>query len=84
MGTSVLELPSLPHALFNFADLFLLFGKEVGCLAEPCNFSSEREVVDVFQRVVELHSLVSAILEPPEIVVSVPRSLSLIMVRDHI
>ena len=69
---------------FNLADLFLINKEEARCLTETCDLSSEREVVDVFQHVVESRSLVSAVLEVPEVIVCIPWSFSLIMVRDRI
>ena len=84
MSTRVLELASLPHALFDFADLLLINEKEARCLAEACNLGSKREVVDVLQRVVEPLSLVSTILETPEVILCVPWVLSLIVIRDGI
>ena len=83
-GTSVSELSSLPHALFNFADLFLIYKEEARRLAKACDCSGEQEVVNVFQHVVKPHSLISTILETPEIVLCIPRSFSLIMVRECI
>ena len=82
--TSVLELPCLPHALFNLVDLFLVDKEEAGCLVEMRNLGGEREVVNVFQRVVELRLFVSAVLEAPEVVMCVPWSSPLIMIRDCI
>ena len=84
MSAHVFELPSLPHAFFDLADLFLINKEEARCLVELRNLGSEREVVDVLQCIVELCSLVSAVLEMPEIIVCVLWALSLIVVRDCI
>ena len=84
MGTGIFELPSFPHAFFNLVDCFLINEEEVGCLTEMCDLGSEREVMDVFQCIVELRSLVSTIFEVPEVIVCIPWSFSLIMVRDCI
>ena len=40
-STSVLELPSLPHAYFNFVDLLLINEEEGGHLTEMCDLSGE-------------------------------------------
>ena len=78
-----MELPHLPHALFNFVDLLLIHEEKAGRLAETCDLGGEQEVVDVFQRVVKLCSLVSAVLEAPKVVGCVPWSFPLVVVRDR-
>ena len=83
-GTSVFELSGLPHAFFYLADLFLIYEEKVGHLAEPHNLGGEREVMNMFQHIVKLRSLVSAVLETPEVVVRILWSFSLIMVRECI
>ena len=51
---------------------------------EAHDLGSEQKVVYVFQCVVEPRSLISTILEMPEVVLCVPRAFPLIMVRGHI
>ena len=58
--------------------------KEAGRFAKAGNLGGKREVMNVLQRVVELHSLVSTIFEAPKVVVCVPQSLSLIMIGERI
>ena len=84
LSTCILELPRLPHAFFNFANLFLISEEKAGSLTEACDFGSEREVVNVLQRVVKPRLLISAVLEAPEVVMCIPWSFPLIMIRDHI
>ena len=48
------------------------------------DLGSEGHVVEEFQHRFELVEIVSTILESPEVVMCVPRTLSLIMVRDCI
>ena len=83
-GTSVLKLSCRPHMLFNFVDLLLIDKEEAGRLLETRDLGGEREVMDVLQRVVEPRPLVSTILETPEVVLGVLRSLSLIMIRHSV
>ena len=84
LSTCVFELSRLPHVLLDLANLLLIHKEEVGHLAEMCDLGDEQEVMDVFQRIVEPRPFVSAILETPKVVMHVPWSFSLIMVRDRI
>ena len=77
-----MKLSRLPHAFFDLADFFLLHMKEAGRLSVVCDFSDEREVMDVVQRVVKPRSLVNAVLEAPEIVRCVPWSYLLTVADD--
>ena len=56
--------------------------EEARHLSVSCDFGDEREVVDVVQCVVEPSSLVSAVLEAPKVIMGVPWSLLLTVVRD--
>ena len=78
-----MELPCLPHVFFDFADFFLVHVKESGRLAVTRDLGDEREVVDTVQRIVEPCPFVSAVLEAPEVVMCVPWSLLLTVVRDR-
>ena len=78
-----MELPRLPHAFFDLTDFFLVYVEEAGRLSVSCDFGDEREVVDVVQRIVEPSFLVSAVLETPEVIVGVPWSLLLTVVRNR-
>ena len=84
MRTSVFELSRLPHAFFNLADLFLINKEETGRLSEPRDLRGKGEVMDVFQCIVEARSLVSANLEPPQVIVGVPWPFPQVMVRERI
>ena len=58
--------------------------EEAGRLTITRDFGDEREVVDVIQCIVEPCSLVSAVLEAPKVIVCVPWSYLLTVVRDCI
>ena len=79
-----MELPCLPHAFFDLADFFLVYVKEAGRLTVTCDLGDEREIVDMVQRIVEPGSLISAILEVPKVIVCVPWSFLLTVVRDRV
>ena len=81
-GTRVLELTGFPHPLFDLVDLFLVNKKAARRLAEACNLSGERDIVDVFQHIVEVFPLVSTMFEVPEVVLSILQAFSLIVIGD--
>ena len=62
----------------------MIHKEEVRRLAEMRDLGGKREVMNVFQCIVKLCSLVSTILEIPEIVMRVPWSFSLIMIRERV
>ena len=84
MHTSVLELASFPHTIFDLAYFFLILEEEVGGFVIARNLSGEQQVVDEFERGSKPVEVISAKLETPEVILGVPWVLSLIMVRDRI
>ena len=84
MCTGIFELPRLPHAFFNFADLLLIQKEEARRLVEPRNLSSEGKVMDMLQRVVETRFFINAVLELPEVVGCIPWPFSHIVTGECI
>ena len=84
MCTSILELPCLPHALFDLTNLFLVNKEEAGHLSESHDFCGKRQIMDVLQCIVEAHFFVRADLETPQIIMCVPWSFPQVMIRESV
>ena len=69
---------------FDLANFFLELEEEVRGFAVARNLSGEGQITNMFERGFEPIEVVSAELETPEVILSVPWALSLIMVRDCI
>ena len=82
--TGVLKLAGLPHAFFDLAYLFLELEEEAGGFAVARNLSSERQITNMLKGRLELVEVVNAELETPKVVLSVPWTFSLIVVRHRI
>ena len=77
-----MELPCFPHAFFDLTDFFLIHVKEARRLVETRDLSDKRKVVDMVQRIVEPRFFVSAVFEVPKIILCIPWSLFLTVVRN--
>ena len=82
--TGVLELASFPHVYFDLVYFFLELEEEARGFTVAHDLSGERQITDMFKYGFETIKVVSAELETPEVILSVPWALSLIVVRDSV